>query len=392
MTRSRSLQAFRFVSIVVTVLAPCAALAGVGSPTTDQPGEQPASERGGSGEPAYEWKVLPTEPSRGKQDDIEFATALRGWYVSGLNGRIYRTDDGGETWTKQTDKPGTFWRCLAFVDERTGFAGNIGPDYFPNVSDATPLYRTTDGGETWSPVEIAGDPVKGLCALQVVRTPFINAGQLDTRVTIVGVGRVGGPTVFVRSDDGGSTWTATDMREHAGMLLDVHFFDDRRGLVAASTSSDVTEGTAMILMTEDGGKSWRTAYKGDRPFENVWKLSFPTPQVGFGSVQSYDPDPAASQRFVVKTTDGGRTWSEMPLVDDHRVRPFGIGFVDERTGWVGAMPGGFETRDGGRTWKRTEMGRAGNKVRVVRDGERTRVYAVGVEVLRLTLPTASDAR
>ena len=153
-------------------------------------------------------------------------------------------------------KPGTYFRCVGFLDERTGFAGNIGPDYFPGVTDKTPLYRTADGGTTWTPVEIAGDPVKGLCALQVARWPFINAGVLAERVSLFGGGRVGGPAVLVSSRDGGATWAATDLSKHCGMILDVHWFDDRTGVVAAGTSSDVRESQAAVLLTTDGGATW----------------------------------------------------------------------------------------------------------------------------------------
>ncbi len=79
---------------------------------------------------------------------------------------------------KQLDKPGTYFRCLAFIDELHGFAGNIGPGYFPNVSDNQPLYETKDGGSTWQPVTtIEGPAVVGLCALQVLREEYVNAGN-----------------------------------------------------------------------------------------------------------------------------------------------------------------------------------------------------------------------
>ncbi|MFN7620515.1 MAG: WD40/YVTN/BNR-like repeat-containing protein, partial [bacterium] len=135
------------------------------------------------------WVKLPTEPYRGKQDDISFVDALTGWYGNGA-GKLFRTTDGGQTWVQQMDRPGTFVRALGFIDEKRGFLGNIGPDYFPNVSDTTPLYRTRDGGESWEPVVIDGPPVKGICAIDILKTPFINAGVLDHRVTVRAGGRV----------------------------------------------------------------------------------------------------------------------------------------------------------------------------------------------------------
>jgi hypothetical protein len=71
------------------------------------------------------------------------------------------------------------------------------------------------------------------------------------------------------------------------------------------------------------------------------------------------------QRYVAKTTDGGKTWKEIPLVKDLKVREFGIAFSDDLHGWVGAVPDGFETFDGGKTWETSYMGAATNKIRII---------------------------
>lgn len=350
-------------------------------------GEEPGWSSSAAPSGAEEWQRLATEPYRGKQDDICFVSRRTGWYVNGA-GKIFRTDDAGDTWAVVTEKPGTYFRCVAFLDELRGFAGNIGLDYFPNVTDPTPLYGTGDGGRTWAPVAIDGAPVTGLCALEVVRTPYINAGALDHRVRLVGGGRVGGPAVFVWSDDLGKTWQQSGLGEGCGMVLDVHFVDRRRGFIAAATSAEVQRSHALILATDDGGTTWRPAYTGDRPWELTWKISFPTPDVGYVTVQSYDPDPAASKRYVAKTTDGGRTWAELELADDPKVREFGVAFLDEKTGWIGAAPHGFATDDGGLTWRGASFGNAVNKIRVVRDEAGTSVFSIGVEVYRLVLDGA----
>lgn len=338
----------------------------------------------GAEAPAPAWIRLPTEPYRGKQDDVVFIDRLTGWYGNGL-GRLFRTTDGGQTWTRLLDRPGTFVRALGFVDARLGFMGNIGPGYFPNVTDPVPLYRTRDGGEQWEPVSITGPAVTGICAINVVREPFINAGVLDHRVTIRAGGRVGGPALMATSHDGGETWTSEDLSAHTAMILDIHFVSRKVGFIAGATDTDVQVSTGVILRTDDGGRSWTRVYQGGRPWELTWKIAFPSPAVGYVTVQSYNPDPAASRRYVARTTDGGRTWTELPLVDNAAVRAFGVGFVDEDHGWIGAVPGGFETRDGGKTWTPADMGVAVNKIRVVKDGGRTSLYAIGTDLHRLDL-------
>lgn len=318
------------------------------------------------------WRPLPTEPYQGKQDDIAFVSPSIGWYGNGA-GKLYATRDGGESWTKVWEQPGTFIRALGFLDERVGFLGNVGTGYFPNVSDSHPLYRTEDAGVTWSRVEAPGvETVPGICGIDIIR---------DRGSTIVhAAGRVGGPAKVMRSVDAGATWRVLDLSPHAGMILDVKFLDANNGFICASTNADIAQGRAAILRTTDGGESWSRVYESARAYENCWKMSFPSRRVGYASVQNYQD--GFTQRFVVKTTDGGATWQELPLVDDARVREFGIGFIDENWGWVGASTTGFETRDGGRSWTPLDMGRAVNKIRVVRDGAQTRAFAIGVEVRR----------
>jgi photosystem II stability/assembly factor-like uncharacterized protein len=330
---------------------------------------------------SFAWRLLPTEPFTGKQDDISFVSKDVGWYGNGM-GKLYRTLNGGESWEKLWERPGTFIRALGFVDEHNGFLGNVGTDYYPKVTDTIPLYRTRDGGATWSPVEVPGiDIVKGICGIDILYQQRIYQGDLRAAAIIHAAGRVGGPATMLRSLDGGETWRVVDLRPHAGMILDVKFFDENNGLVCAATLDDLEKANALILRTGDGGETWARVYQSTRPFENCWKMNFPSRHVGYATVQNYQE--GTTRRVVVKTEDGGATWREMPLVNDAQVREFGVGFVTERWGWVGTSTSGFETRDGGQNWAPVEMGRAVNKIRILREGDRFRAFAIGASVHRL---------
>jgi len=336
-----------------------------------------------SAQDSLRWETLPTEAYRGKQDDIHFINERTGWYCNGA-GRIYHTTDAGATWTKQIDKPGTFFRCIYFLDSLNGFAGTVGTDYFPGITDTIPLYRTRDGGATWAPVAYTGPYVKGLCAIDVVAEPFVNHGVLDTQYHIYAVGRVGTPANLMVSHDGGETFTAQSMEPWCAMLFDIKMFSKKEGFACAATSDDVTQAHALILHTADGGKTWTKRYESTRPYELTWKASFPSRNVGYVTIQSYNPDSTVAQQRVAKTTDGGKTWKELPLTRNHKARGFGVGFLDEKRGWVGTMTGGYETRDGGQTWTPAALGRATNKIRIHRRADGTPYgYAIGVDVLRL---------
>jgi photosystem II stability/assembly factor-like uncharacterized protein len=334
-------------------------------------------------EPA--WVKLPAEPYRGKQDDVFFVSRSVGWYGNGL-GRVFKTVDGGQTWTKVLDRPGTYVRAMGFVDEKLGFLGNIGPDYFPGVTDPQPLYRTRDGGLNWAPVTgVEGPAAKGICAIDIQRLPFINAGVLDERVVIRAGGRVGSPAFLMESRDEGETWRSKDMGRQTAMILDIKFVDARTGFIAGATDANVQASRALVLRTTDGGHTWSKVYESARPWEVTWKLSFPTPRVGYVTVQNYNPDKGVSGRVVAKTVDGGKTWREYPVIDDHAFTEFGIAFLNEKRGWIGGSNTGVETFDGGKTWRKVDMGRAVNKIRIVRDSKGTSVFAIGMDLYRLDL-------
>lgn len=330
----------------------------------------------------FSWQILNTDAYPGKQDDITFINENTGWYVNGY-GRIYHTKDGGATWVKQLEKKGTFFRCIAFIDSLRGFAGTVGTDYFPNVTDTIPLYETRDGGKSWNPVSYKGPYVKGLCAMDIVKEPYVNHGVLDNKFHIYGVGRVGAPANMMVSHDGGESWTSSSMDKDCKMVFDIKMFDKKNGFVCAATSDDIEKSNALILKTTDGGKSWKKVYQSNRPYELTWKASFPSPTIGYVTIQSYNPDSTVKQQRVAKTVDGGETWQEVNLVEDANAREFGIGFIDADHGFVGTLAGGFETVDGGKTWTPVNLGKACNKIRIYNaPSGKLYGYAIGVSVLK----------
>jgi photosystem II stability/assembly factor-like uncharacterized protein len=225
--------------------------------------------------------------------------------------------------------------------------------------------------------------VKGLCAIDIVKEQFINHGKTDYKVHVYAVGRVGSPANMLESHDGGLTWKSTPIT-NGKMLFDIDMFDPKNGIACSASSDDISKSNALILKTNDGGKTWRNVYQSDRPYETTWKVSFPTEKVGYVTIQSYNPDQNAKQQRVAKTTDGGETWQEINLVEDASAREFGVGFIDENHGFVGTMNSGYETKDGGKTWSTIDLGRACNKIRIYKDANgNVYGYAIGVDVFKL---------
>ena len=331
------------------------------------------------------WQKQKTQPYPGKQDDICFVDTNKGWYCNG-QGKIYHTGNGGNDWSLIFEKPGTFFRCIGFIDSLRGFAGNVGTDYFPNVTDTIPVYQTIDGGKSWQPVNYSGPYVKGLCALDIVKEQFINQGSIGYRYHIFGVGRVGSPANILVSHDDGKTFTSRSMNGQCKMLFDIKMFNKKEGFVCAATDEDITRANALIMQTVDGGKTWQKRYQSARPFETCWKINFPTRKVGYATIQSYNPDTTIKLKRIVKTTDGGATWHEFDLCNDPAAMEFGIGFINALHGFVGTLNTGYETTNGGQTWNKVNFGRAVNKIRVYHFNKMPVLYAIGMSVYTLKVP------
>jgi photosystem II stability/assembly factor-like uncharacterized protein len=316
---------------------------------------------------AASWQELPNAPEiQGKQDDVFFVDADFGISVNGL-GQIHRTTDGGATFEMVVDQPGTYFRAVLMLDETRGFAGNIGPDYYPGVTDPTPLYTTTNGGDDWAPVtSIVGPLPKGIC----------NFSQVDAE-HLFATGRVGGPSFFLKSTDGGASWTSQDLTSQIGMLIDSHFRTPLEGVLLGGTSASAPY--TSILRTLDGGETWTSVFEGAHPGELGWKFSFPSELVGYASVLG-----KSSPSTFLKTTDGGATWQELPLVDS-AYSAKGVGFITENIGWIGGdNPGGqpaLRTSDGGQTWEPVDgLGPLINRFRFV---EGPTGYAIGTTIYKL---------
>ena len=320
---------------------------------------------------AASWAWLPNSPelSRGKQDDVYFLDALHGFSVSGPTNRISRTDDGGETWTPSFTHAGTYFRSLLFVDAQRGFAGNLGPIPGSGITDPQVLYQTVDGGGTWAPVTtITGPMPTGIC----------NMTKIDDQ-NLIGVGRVNGPSHLIRSDDSGATWTSTDLGAQLAMLIDARFTSPTEGIVIGATSGRSLKCT--ILRTTDG-TTFVPVFTGAAINSLCWKISFPSPLVGYVSIQNTQGGTSA----FAKTIDGGATWTEMPLLAGAPYGGVGIGFITDDIGWISAdnpAQPTLKTIDGGLTWAPDPVLRSPiNRFRFV---DKQTAYAIGARIYKMTI-------
>lgn len=323
---------------------------------------------------AAAWTKLANGPtlSRGaKQDDVFFTSPDVGYVANGPDSTIYKTTDGGETWTESLVREGTFFRALLFTNERHGFAGNLGTGLSDVITDPNVLYETKDAGGTWAPVTaITGDAPSGIC----------NLTALDDGTHLFAVGRANGPSHLITSKDGGATWVSKDVTTTLRMLIDAHFSSPTEGILAGMGTG--ASSTCTIVRTTDGGATFSEVFASATPNSLCWKLDFPSKDVGYVAIQDATDGPGS----FAKTTDGGVTWTEMPLPEAEAYPAIAIGFITEKVGWV--TPGdpsraSYRTDDGGSTWTvETALKAPINRFRFV---DKKTAYAVGGAIWKLSV-------
>ena len=185
----------------------------------------------------------------------------------------------------------------------------------------------------WEAVAIPTDATfDGVCFTDSLNGWIAGGGYLIDG-GIVGRTRDGGRTWMFRSGvmaDGGPGYS----------LAGIQFRDTLRGCAVGSSG--------IVLVTVDGGESWREVRRGRSPGDGLGDLDFVDASHGW----------AVGSASLVRTEDGGETWS--PLIFGSSENGYfsgnAIHFTNDHRGWL-VSHGGIlmHTEDGGVTWTRTTL-------------------------------------
>lgn len=306
------------------------------------------------------WRSLSAGPQQ-RYDDVWFLTSERGWAVNS-DAKVLRSADGGATWQASSIPEVIYLRCVGFASESRGWVGTITP--------GRQLYETNDGGVTWQRVTLPAEAPAQVCGLSVVNESVVYASGTNHNGDRVANRK---PRIM-STTDGGKTWTAREMGEHASLLVDIHFITPQMGWVVGGKAvpdpgpeppdrpgcnpawKERWDVKPVVLFTEDGGQTWSnrvTDLADDFPLgEWGWKIQFVSEDLGFVSLENF------FGAAILKTTDGGRNWKRIEVRDPQgNANLEGVGFISEDVGWVGgwghcnmSTQTSSATTDGGKTW------------------------------------------
>lgn len=223
-------------------------------------------------------------------------------------------------------------------------------------ADQFGIWKTTDGGSTWS---VLGDPNGAISDTQASYLDSPIAVRVDPKDSthLYATQGVRGKTLgFWVSHDSGATWTKPQGFIDIGKTAttDVTTIDidpsDFKHILLGSHSAWANMKNAGILESQDGGDTW-TAH--------MPQASWPAGSMGIHFLYSPDLTTGDSQTWLVgadgngfwRTTDSGKTWKQVSTKDNiphggHQIYYGSGGYV-----YAGATPYAVRSMDNGETWE-----------------------------------------
>jgi photosystem II stability/assembly factor-like uncharacterized protein len=230
---------------------------------------------------------------------VSAATDRVAW-ASGSGGTIVRTGDGGATWQRLTI-PGSEidFRDIDAVSADVAFALSIGS------GESSRIYKTIDAGRTWT-LQFTNTDSKAFFDAMAFWDPNRGIAFSDS---------VDGQLVIVQTMDGGTTWTRVATAGLPPALDNEGAFAASGTNVAVLGRDHVWIGTgaaavARVLRSSDGGRTWSAAATplAAGPSSGIFSIAFRDTEHGIVVGGDYRKESEAVDNAAI-TSDGGRTWT-----------------------------------------------------------------------------------
>ncbi|MBC8400687.1 MAG: T9SS type A sorting domain-containing protein [Candidatus Marinimicrobia bacterium] len=289
---------------------------------------------------------------------IHFSCPNYGWTVGSV-GSIHKTTDSGFNWTEKRKGPTEYLKAITFVDSNMGFTAGWGLGPTRGV-----ILKTIDGGSNWELMTVLENvPIFDIIFLNdevgyiigdsatVYGAPglvykTINGGQ-SWSTNFIGTVPIGGITftddstgwivgwdgqIYITTDSG-NTWeqqVSGIENDPFNNLFSVFFIDSNTGYAG---------GDNIILKTSTGGDLWEPNLG---LYGTIYDIKFVNDSTGWavGGGQG---------GLIFKTVNRGNSWLQQSSGTSSWLTS--INFINSDTGWITGNNGIFlKTISGGNTW------------------------------------------
>lgn len=288
-------------------------------------------------EPVLKWEMQELD-SKASIRGISVVDENIAW-LSGSNGTIARTTDGGQTWEK-------IFAPIDSLDYRDIEAFNADEAIILSIGTGDPskVFKTMNGGTTWEQVD-QNTYEEGF---------YTGIAFWDKNHGFLVGDPVEGHNFVLVTDDGGQNWSRIDTSAMPPLL------ETEYGFAASGTHLTVfgedrawigTGGVnSRVFYSNDKGRTWEvseTPIIQGEPSTGIFSLEFRSPEYGVAVGGDYTKEEEGENNVMI-TEDGGKTWklSTVSQVDYRSC----VRFVEDLV--IATGPSGSDySLDGGNTWK-----------------------------------------
>jgi photosystem II stability/assembly factor-like uncharacterized protein len=278
------------------------------------------------------------------------------FYFGGVAGGVWRTSNGGHSWTPLFDKEAiSSIGAIAVADSNPSviYAGSGEACIRGNISYGNGVYKSTDGGKTWTNV--------GLKDTQHIGALIVHPRNPDI-VYVAALGHAYGPNVdrgVYRTTDGGRNWEKVLYKDDHTGAIDIVFDPHNPNVLFAALyqvqrtpwSLDSGGPGSGLYKSVDGGTTWKRIDGKGFPTTIMGRIGVSVS--GADSNRVYALLEAKDASGLYRSDDGGDTWTKVN--DDQRLTQrawyFTHVFADPKSVDTVYMlnTGMFRSTDGGKT-------------------------------------------
>jgi len=217
-------------------------------------------------------------------------------YIGTASGGVWKTTDGGTSWTPITDNiadlsiadiaidPANSNSIYIATGDGCGYIGAAGQNDFWGGLYSAGVFHSTDAGATWSATGLSYTQSNNI----IVRRLLIDPSNSNNLLAVTTTG-------ISSSTDAGDTWTQT-----IAATVNHNFYD--LAYNTANSSIVYTGDNYNLYKSTDGGATWTEMRSGTYcASNNSIETSAANPQVIYSLSSS-------SSYGLLKSTDGGATW------------------------------------------------------------------------------------